>query len=57
MGGPLIVKFSQVTRKKAAQGGGIFAVPGSPVALKFTIVAKNIPRNCALPGTIPGCKG
>ena len=39
-----------------AVGGGIFAVPGSPVTLKFTVVAKNIPDNCAPPGTIPGCK-
>jgi hypothetical protein len=38
-------------------GGGIFAVPGSPVTLKVTVVAKNIPDNCAPPGTIPGYKG
>jgi hypothetical protein len=55
-GGPLTIKFSQVTRNKAAVGGGIFAVPGSPVTLKFTVVAKNIPDNCAPPGTIAGCK-
>jgi hypothetical protein len=55
-GGPLTIKFSQVTRNKAAAGGGIFAVPGSPVTLKFTVVAKNIPDNCAPPGTIAGCK-
>jgi hypothetical protein len=55
-GGPLTIKFSQVTRNKAAQGGGIFAVPGSPVTLKFTVVAKNIPDNCAPPGSIAGCK-
>jgi len=30
----------QVTRNKAAQGGGIFAVPGSPVTFKFTVVAR-----------------
>ena len=55
-GGPLTIKFSQVTRNQAAVGGGIFAVPGSPVTLKFTVVAKNIPDNCAPPGTIAGCK-
>jgi hypothetical protein len=55
-GGPLTIKFSQVTRNKAAQGGGIFAVPGSAVTLKFTVVAKNIPDNCAPPGSVPGCK-
>ena len=55
-GGPLTIKFSQITRNKAAAGGGIFAVPGSPVTLKVTVVAKNIPDNCAPPGTIPGCK-
>ena len=48
-GGPLTIKFSQVTGNKAADGGGIFAVPGSPVTLKFTVVAKNIPDNCAPP--------
>jgi hypothetical protein len=56
-GGPLTIKFSQITRNKAAAGGGIFAVPGSPVTLKVTVVAKNIPDNCAPPGTIAGCKG
>jgi hypothetical protein len=55
-GGPLTIKFSQITRNKAAADGGIFAVPGSPVTLKVTVVAKNIPDNCAPPGTIPGCK-
>ena len=55
-GGPLTLKFSKVTGNKAGQGGGIFAVPGSPVTLKFTVVAKNIPDNCAPPGTIAGCK-
>jgi hypothetical protein len=56
-GGALTIKFSQITRNKAATGGGIFAVPGSPVTLKVTVVAKNIPDNCAPPGTILGCKG
>jgi hypothetical protein len=55
-GGPLTIKFSQITHNKAASGGGIFAVPGSPVTLKVTVVAKNIPDNCAPPGTIAGCK-
>jgi hypothetical protein len=56
-GGALTIKFSQITRNKAAAGGGIFAVPGSPVTLKVTVVAKNIPDNCAPPGAVPGCKG
>jgi hypothetical protein len=56
-GGPLTIKFSQITRNKAASGGGIFAVPGSPVTLKVTVVAKNIPDNCAPPGAVLGCKG
>jgi hypothetical protein len=56
-GGPLTIKFSQITRNRAASGGGIFAVPGSPVNLKVTVVVKNIPDNCAPPGTILGCKG
>jgi hypothetical protein len=56
-GGALTIKFSQITRNKAATGGGIFAVPGSPVTLKVTVVAKNIPDNCAPPGAVPGCKG
>ncbi len=55
-GGALTIKFSQITRNKAATGGGIFAVPGSEVALKVTVVAKNIPDNCAPPGTVAGCK-
>jgi hypothetical protein len=55
-GGALTIKFSQITLNKAATGGGIFAVPGSPVTLKVTVVAKNIPDNCAPPGTVAGCK-
>ena len=35
---------------------GTSSVAGSPVTLKFTVVAKNIPDNCAPPGTIAGCK-
>ena len=56
-GGALTIKFSQITRNKAASGGGIFAVPGSPVTLKVTVIAKNIPDNCAPPGAVPSCKG
>jgi len=55
-GGALTIKFSQITRNKAATGGGIFAVPGSPVTLKVTVIAKNTPDNCAPPGTVTGCK-
>lgn len=46
-----------MTRNQAAQGGGIFAVPGSPVSLLFTTVARNTVGNCAPPGTILGCQG
>ena len=56
-GGALTIKFSQITGNEATAGGGIFAVPGSPVTLKVTVVAKNIPDNCAPPGAVPGCKG
>jgi hypothetical protein len=55
-GGPLTIKFSQITGNQASSGGGIFAVPGSPVTLTVTVVARNIPDNCAPPGTVAGCK-
>jgi hypothetical protein len=48
--------LSQVTGNTAGQGGGIFAVPGSPVTLKLTLVARNAPDNCAPPGSVAGCK-
>jgi hypothetical protein len=54
-GGPLVLKFSQVIGNRAAQGGGIFAFPGSPVTLLATLVIANIPGNCFPPGTIAGC--
>jgi hypothetical protein len=55
-GNQLILKFSLVTGNTAAEGGGIYAVSGSPVALKLTLVAKNIPDNCFPLGSIAGCK-
>jgi hypothetical protein len=55
-GGPLTLTLSQVTGNTAGQGGGIFAVPGSPVTLKLTLIARNAPDNCAPPGSIAGCK-
>ena len=55
-GGPLTLTLSQVTGNTAAQGGGIFAVPGSPVTLKLTLIARNVPDNCAPPGSVAGCK-
>ncbi|MGH3201473.1 MAG: hypothetical protein ACRDP5_05385 [Streptosporangiaceae bacterium] len=55
-GGPLTLTLSQVTGNTAAQGGGIFAVLGSPVTLKLTLVAKNVPGNCEPPGSVAGCK-
>jgi hypothetical protein len=56
-GGPLTLKLSQVTGNTAAEGGGIDASSGSPVALKLTLVARNVPDNCFPLGSIPGCKG
>jgi hypothetical protein len=56
-GGALTLTFSQVTRNQAGQGGGIFSVPGSPVSLLFTKVARNTPDNCAPPGSVLGCTG
>jgi hypothetical protein len=41
----------------AGEGGGIFASAGSPVTLKLSPIASNIPDNCYPPGTIPGCNG
>jgi hypothetical protein len=54
-GNPLTMAFSAVTGNQAAHGGGIFAVPGSPVTLVFTAVARNTPDNCAPPGSVTGC--
>src|ERR1019366_8194373 len=54
-GGPLTLKLSQVTGNTAAEGGGIYASSGSPVALKVTLVARNVPDNCFPLGGIPGC--
>ncbi len=56
-GGPLTLKLSQVTGNTAAEGGGIYASSGSPVALKLTLVARNAPGNCFPLGSIPRCKG
>ena len=36
-------------------GGGIYAIAGSPVTLKLTLVAKNTPNNCEPLNTIGGC--
>jgi hypothetical protein len=55
-GGPLTLTLSQVTGNTAGQGGGIFAVPGSPATLKLTLIARNTPDNCAPPGSVTGCK-
>jgi hypothetical protein len=56
-GAPLTLKLSQVTGNTAAEGGGIYAaVSGSPVALKLTLVARNIPDNCFPMGGIADCK-
>lgn len=53
-GGSLTLTFSQVTRNRAAPGGGIFAVPGSPVTLTFAVAAATIPGNGFPPGSIAG---
>jgi hypothetical protein len=55
-GGTLALGASLVTGNAAATGGGIFAVPGSPVTLLVTLVAKNTPDNCAPPGSVAGCR-
>ncbi len=55
-GNPLTLKFSLVTGNSAAQGGGIYAVAGSPVTLKITFVIRNVPDNCFPLGSIAGCK-
>jgi hypothetical protein len=56
-GGPLALDHSTVTGNSASSGGGIFAIPGSPVTLDESRVVKNIPNNCAPPGSIAGCIG
>jgi hypothetical protein len=56
-GNALTLAFSKVTGNQAAQGGGIFAIPGSPVTLVSTRVARNTPDNCAPPGSVSGCNG
>ena len=53
-GGSLTFKFSQVIGSRAAQGGGIFAASGSPVTLKFTVIARNIPDYCFPLGSVLG---
>ena len=55
-GGPLTLKLSTVTGNTAAEGGGIYASIGSPVALKLTLIARNVPGNCFPLGTVAGCK-
>jgi hypothetical protein len=55
-GGPLTIKFSQVTLNRAAADGGIFAVPGSPVTLSYTVVAKTS-RQLRPAGKRPGLQG
>ena len=45
-----------MTGNSAAQGGGIYAVAGSPVTLKITFVIRNVPDNCFPLGSIAGCK-
>jgi hypothetical protein len=55
-GGPLTLTVSQVTGNTAAEGGGIYASSGSPVALKLTLAARNVPDNCFPLESIPGCK-
>jgi hypothetical protein len=55
-GGVLAITASQIRGNTAGQGGGIFAVPGSPATLKLTLIARNTPDNCAPPGSVMGCK-
>ena len=57
-GGPLALNGSLVTGNSAlVGGGGVFATTGSPVTLKFTLVAKNTPDNCEPIASIAGCTG
>jgi hypothetical protein len=55
-GGSLALNFSQVSGNTASGGGGgIYAVAGSPVTLKLSLVLRNNPDNCEPIGTISGC--
>ncbi len=55
-GNTLALNGSLVTGNSAlVGGGGISAIAGSPVTLKFTLVAKNAPDNCEPLNTIGGC--
>ena len=55
-GNALALNGSLVTGNSAlGGGGGIYAIAGSPVTLKFTLVAKNTPDNCEPLNTIGGC--
>jgi hypothetical protein len=55
-GNQLTLKFSLVTGNRAALGGGIYAVRGSPVSLRFTLVIRNFPDNCFPPRSVRGCR-
>ncbi len=55
-GNTLALNGSLVTGNSApGGGGGIYAIAGSPVTLKLTLVAKNTPNNCQPLNTIGGC--
>ena len=55
-GNTLALNASLVTGNSApGGGGGIYAIAGSPVTLKLTLVFKNAPDNCEPLNTIGGC--
>jgi hypothetical protein len=56
-GNDLTLSLSQVTGNSSPAGGGIFAIPGSPVTLTATPVVGNTVDNCEPLGTISGCVG
>ena len=58
VGDPLALNFSQVINNSAlpgGDGGGIYTILGSPVALKLSLVVANTPDNCVPLG--PGVHG
>ena len=56
-GQQLTLKLSLVAGNFGSDGGGIFAVPGSPVTLQLSAVVANHPNNCSPGGSIAGCVG
>ncbi|MBW8706503.1 putative outer membrane protein PmpB [Streptomyces sp. MBT84] len=56
--GTATVNRSRVVRNRdgaSGNGGGIYEQSGSTVTLGGTLVADNLPNNCAPPAAVPGC--